>query len=395
MRMGNIARGSIFNIKVDFEKSQGSYVCDKNSNKSYLDFFGMYASLPLGYNHPTFKQADFRQEVLRSAHVKVTNCEFVSSETEEFDKVFSEYCGKGIYSNFHYCSTGALAVEAAIKTCLHYKNYKNLNVLSFKNSFHGVNSYGGFITDRFFSSLPRLKGLPEIFSTKCDYDLEQVEKHLSNADSPVTCVIVEPIQCTAGDIHHNSEFFSRIRSLCDKYDVPLVFDEIQIGFGTTGKLWFFEHLDIIPDIVLFGKKTQVSGLMTVEKLNGIFDREHVNRLEVTWNSDTIDMIRCKHIIKTFQDHNILDNVNERGEQMFKLLSKIDGIEGLRSQGLIIGFDLKDAETRNKFMKVLYNKGMICNSTGVRSIRLRPNLCLNKEDAIRGCKLIEQALREVT
>jgi len=394
MRMSNIARGSIFNIKVDFEKSQGSYVYDKNSNKSYLDFFGMYASLPLGYNHPVFKQTDFRQEVLRSAHIKVTNCEFISSETEEFDKVFSEYCGRGIYSNFHYCSTGALAVEAAIKTCLHYKNYKNLNVLSFKNSFHGVNSYGGFVTDRFYSSLPRLKGLPEIFSTKCDYDLEQVERHLSNEDNPVTCVMVEPIQCTAGDIHHAPDFFNKIRSLCDKYDVPLIFDEIQIGFGTTGKLWFFEHLDIIPDMVLFGKKTQVSGLMTIEKLNGIFDREHVNRLEVTWNSDTIDMIRCKHIIKTFQNNNVLDNVNERGEQMFNLLSKIDGIEGLRSKGLIIGFDLKDAETRDRFMKVLYNKGMICNSTGVRSIRLRPNLCLNKEDAIRGSKLIEQTLKEV-
>ena len=379
--MSNIARSSIFNIKVDFEKSQGSYVYDKNSNKSYLDFFGMYASLPLGYNHPIFKEQRFIDDIVRTSHIKVSNCEFISSETEEFDNVFSEYCGKGIYSNFHYCSTGALAVEAAIKTCLHYKNYQNLNILSFKNSFHGVNSYGGFITDRFFSSSPRLKGLPE-------------EGHLSDKENPVTCIMVEPIQCTAGDIHHPSGFFGKLRILCDKYDVPLVFDEIQIGFGATGKLWFFEQLDIIPDIVVFGKKTQVSGLMVTNKINGIFDKEHIGRLEVTWNSDTIDMIRCKYIIEAFKNNNILSNVIERGREIISLLSKTKNIKGLRSRGLIIGFDLKDKTTRDHFMRVLFSKGMICNSTGVNSIRLRPNLCLTSEDAKQGCLLIKETLEEI-
>ena len=393
--MTNIARGSIFNIKVDFEKSQGSYVYDKNSKKSYLDFFGMYASLPLGYNHPTLTSKEFNDEILRCAHIKVTNCEFISSETEEFDREFSEFCGKGIFSNFHYCSTGALAVEAAIKTCLHYKNYHTPNILSFKNSFHGVNSYGGFVTDRFFSSTPRLKGFPETFSTKCNYDLNQVENLLSNKDSPVTCVLVEPIQCTAGDIYHNGEFFNKIRFLCDKYDVPLVFDEIQVGFGTTGKLWYFEHLEITPDIVLFGKKTQVSGLMTIEKFAGIYDKENVNRLEVTWNSDTIDMIRSKFILRTIQKDKILKNVIERGQQIASLLSQIDEVEGLRSKGLIIGFDLKDPASRDQFMKVLYDKGMICNSTGRRSIRLRPNLNLSTDDALKGCELIKEALQEIS
>ena len=99
--MTNIARGSIFNIKVDFEKSNGSYVYDKNSKKPYLDFFGMYASLPLGYNHPYLKSKEFNQEILRCAHTKVTNCEFISDETQEFDKEFSEFCNKGNFSNFH------------------------------------------------------------------------------------------------------------------------------------------------------------------------------------------------------------------------------------------------------------------------------------------------------
>ena len=392
--MSNIARGSIFDIKIDFEKSAGSYIYDKNTNKYYLDFFGMYASLPLGYNHPVFGTDEFKSEILKCAHVKVTNCEFISSETEEFDKEFSEYCGNGIFSNFHYCSTGALAVEAAIKTSLHYKNYNSLNVLSFKNSFHGVNSYGGFVTDRFFSSLTRLKGLPEIFSVKCDFNLEEVEEKLRDEDNPITCLLIEPIQCTAGDIYHDKEFFKKIRDLCDKYDVPLIFDEIQIGFGATGKLWFFEHLDIVPDMVLFGKKSQVSGLMCRSKFNGIYDREHVNRLEVTWNSDTLDMIRSKFIIKTFKKENILSNVEQKGREIKKLLENNDTIKNIRGLGLILGFDLPDSRTRDRFVKSLYNKGMICNSTGIRSVRLRPSLNLCSEDLKYGCQLIAKALEEI-
>ena len=394
MKTSNIAKGSIFNIKIDFEKSNGSYIFDKNSSNYFLDFFGMYASLPLGYNHSALTSDEFKDEVLRCSHIKVTNCEFISSETEEFDIEFSEYCGRGIYSNFHYCSTGALAVEAAIKTSLHYKNYHTPNILSFKNSFHGVNSYGGFVTDRIFSSKKRLKGLPEIFSTKCSYDLDEVEAHLASKDKPVTCVLIEPIQCTAGDIYHDIKFFANVRELCDKYDVPLIFDEVQIGFGATGKLWFFEHLNVVPDIVVFGKKTQVSGLMVVDKFAGIFDRESIPRLEVTWNSDTLDMIRSKYIVRAFKELNVLENVIARGDQIFDQLSKLDGISGLRSQGLIVGFDMKDTLTRDNFMNTLYNKGMICNSTGERSIRLRPNLCITSDDITKGCKLIEEALREM-
>tara|TARA_R110002124_G_scaffold116400_9_gene272880 strand:+ start:21703 stop:22890 length:1188 start_codon:yes stop_codon:yes gene_type:complete len=393
MRTSNIAKGSTFNIKIDLEKSKGSYIFDKNSNRYFLDFFGMYASLPLGYNSPALTSEEFKKEIIRCSHTKVTNCEFISSETEEFDIEFSDYCGKGIYSNFHYCSTGALAVEAAIKTSLHYKKYHTPNILSFKNSFHGVNSYGGFVTDRFFSSNKRLKGLPEMFSTKCGYDLEEVKYHLSNKEKPVTCVLVEPIQCTAGDIHHSHEFFHTLRMLCNEHDVPLIFDEIQIGFGATGTLWFFEHLDIIPDIVIFGKKTQVSGFMAIDKFSEIFNYENVPRLEVTWNSNTLDMIRSKYIVRAYKELKVLNNVRERGYQISENLSKSKDIYDLRSRGLIIGFDLKDTGSRDRLITSLYNKGMICNSTGHRSIRLRPNLCITSEDTSLACELIKEALAE--
>ena len=134
--MRNFARNSKFNIRIDFEKSHDSFLYDKNTDKEYLDFFGMYASLPLGYNHSIFRTDKYKDEMLKASTWKVNNCEFVSDETIEFDKLFSEYAGRGAFKHFHYSCTGALAIEAAIKTCMEYKKHKEPKIISFHNSFH-------------------------------------------------------------------------------------------------------------------------------------------------------------------------------------------------------------------------------------------------------------------
>ena len=385
----NIARSTKLGINVDFEKSHGSYLCDKNSDRELLDFFGMYASLPLGYNHPIFKTKEFIDEYMRVSSFKINNCEFVSDETIEFDRMFKEYAGKGLFKHFHYSCTGALAVEAAIKTCLEHKNYHTPNIVSFENSFHGINSYGGFVTSRFPGADARLSGLPKAYSTKIRPDLIEVARTLMTTD--VTCLLVEPIQCSAGDIHFDKEFFKALRKMCDEYDVPLVFDEIQVGFGGTGKLWYFEHLGIIPDIVIFGKKTQLSGIMAKEKYGEIFSAEKSIRLEVTWDGDVADMVRCKYIMKAYQQDNILDNVNEQAKQLTRGLSEHEQILNLRNCGLIIGFDLPNAKKRDILVEDLYKNGLICNKTGEKSVRLRPNLNLSEQEASHALEIIKEIM----
>lgn len=392
MRKSNIARSSKFNINVDYEKSSGSTLYDSNTDNAYLDFFGMYASLPLGYNHPIFKTEEFINEYLRASSFKINNCEFTSKETIEFDELFEEYAGQGLFKHFHYTCTGALAVEAAIKTCIEHTSHQAPLILSFNNSFHGINSYGGFVTSRFPGAAARLNGFPEVFSVKIDCDLEQVEKQLKT--NSLTCVLVEPIQCSAGDIHQDIEFFKGLRSLCNIYGVPLIFDEIQIGFGGTGKLWYFEHLGIEPDIVIFGKKTQLSGIMAKEHLGSIFSPSRSIRLEVTWDGDVADMIRCKYIIRAYNESKILDNVRIQAETLKSNLSELKAIRNYRSQGLIIGFDLTTAEERDRLVKRLYENGLICNSTGQKSIRLRPNLAISEIDTTNAIDIIKKSLGEL-
>jgi len=375
--MRNIARSSKFNLNVDFKNSHGSYLFDKNSNRKFLDLFGMYASLPLGYNHSIFKTKEFEEEYKNVSSFKINNCEFVSDETLEFDNIFAEFAGRGIFKHFHYSCTGALAVEAAIKTCIEHQGHKEPKILSFNNSFHGINSYGGFITSRFPGADARLKGFPEVFSIKVEYDLAQIEDKMSQHD--ITCVLVEPIQCSAGDIHHPHAFYRELSELCKIYSVPLVFDEIQIGFGGTGKLWYYEHLDVVPDIVIFGKKTQLSGIMVQEKLGSIFAPGKGIKLEVTWDGDVSDMVRCKYIIKAYKQKNILQNVINQSNKLCSALKDIEFIKNLRHSGLIIGFDLTNQKTRDMIIKELYNHGLICNSTGSKSIRLRPNLAITSKE----------------
>ena len=385
-----LARNSQFGINVDFEKSHDSYIFDKTTNREILDFFGMYASLPLGYNHSIFKTERFKKEYLMASTFKINNCEFVSDQTIEFDKKFTKFAGKGIYQNFHYTCTGALAVESAIKVCLDYKNYHFPKIISFNNSFHGINSYSSFITSRFPGSKERLEGLPQIFSLNLEMDLGRVEDELKKGD--VTCVLVEPIQCSAGDLYQDETFFKKLRKLCTAYDVPLIFDEIQIGFGGTGKLWFFEHLDIEPDIVVFGKKTQLSGIMVKQRYSKIFEPPRSKRIEVTWDGDLSDMIRCKYVIEAYEKYDILKNVEKQSKTIVTKLSSLNNIQNLRNCGLIIGFDLKSNEERDTIVQRLFENGLICNRAGSNSIRLRPSLNINSDEVEESIKIFKKVIK---
>ena len=159
--MNNTTRKTQYGIKIDFEKSHGSYLFDKITNEEYLDFFGMYATLALGYNHPIFESEDFKNRMLKIASCKIVNNEILSDEAQSFDKSFTEYVSlNGKFSHFHYSCTGALAIEAAVKTAIDYKGYENPRIISFGGSFHGINGYGGFFTERIGGPGQRLNGFP-------------------------------------------------------------------------------------------------------------------------------------------------------------------------------------------------------------------------------------------
>ena len=140
--MKNISRSSMFGIKIDFEKSKGSILYDKVTKREFIDFFGMYSTVALGYNHPIYSSDEFQKKIVNVAKCKITNCEILSEEAEDFNKHFTDYVSLGgKYTHFHYSCTGALAIEAAVKTAIDYKGYSNPMIISFNESFHGINGH--------------------------------------------------------------------------------------------------------------------------------------------------------------------------------------------------------------------------------------------------------------
>ena len=382
---------SVFNIKIDFDKSYGSFIFDKTTNKSYLDFMGMYSSLPVGYNHSLFKNPSFKNDIEKISPLKLVNCEILSDEFNDFYNTFKSFTSLNKYSNYHFTCTGALANEAAIKTAMWYKGPRpDGYILSIKNSFHGINSFGNIITSRFPNVQVRQGSLPGEYTWPVADNLQQAIDHVNSNPYNLQGVIIEPIQATFGDNYLNKSLLKKLAKVCSKNDIPLIFDEVQTGFLTSGTTWYFEQLNIFPDIVVFGKKTQVSGIMVKESHSKVFENQ--KRLSVTYDGDLVDMVRSKYIMDYLANNNIIKNVNKQGKKLYKGLKKLPQLKNLRQTGLLIAFDFETSEKRNIFYQNLYLNQMICNPTGEKSIRMRPNLCVTDEEIKISLEKIKASLK---
>ena len=134
--------------------------------------------------------------------------------------------------------------------------------------------------------------------------------------------------------------------------------------------------------------------MVNERCSDIFKKDQVTRLEVTWDADVLDMIRCKYIIDAYKRYDILQNVQNQEKQLLEILEKYEELKNPRACGLIAAFDLDTSERRNAFVQALYSNGMIVNKTGEKSIRLRPALSLSDENIISADKIIRKSLQNI-
>ncbi|HYR89092.1 MAG TPA: aminotransferase class III-fold pyridoxal phosphate-dependent enzyme [Terriglobia bacterium] len=407
-------RSSMFGIKLDLKRSKGAFIYDLGRNEFLLDLFGLYSSLPLGYNHPIFDEDSFKEEILAAAHVKIPNCEMATPEGDRFLEAFSNHPSMKPFKYFHFACTGALAIEAAIKTSIDHRGSKRPRVITFKESFHGINGYGGILTHRFAGVLKRLEGFPgHYWGEPLDNPvvryragekyvdeglragvLERIRAELRNdPERNVAAVLVEPIQCTAGDQYFDLEFLRNLRALCTEFDVPLVFDEVQTGFGATGTIWYFEQCGFVPDIVAFGKKTQTSGIMVREPFGKIFDTPV--RLEVTWDGDVLDMIRCRYVLEAYRRFKILDNVDVRSDFIGRHLRSIGGIQNVRNAGLLFAFDFDTTYDRDAYVRAMRERQTVVLATQERTVRWRPHLAFTADETELAVTRTAEALSALT
>lgn len=388
----------------------------------------MFASVSVGYNHPhlTEKSAWLGKMAVN----KPTLADVYSEEYAGFMEVFERVA---IPKDLQYCffiDGGTLAVENALKACFDWKTRKNFEkgiekeagiCIHFKQAFHGRSGYTLSMTNtadpRKYQYFPRFEwprinnphltfpvteeGLAETVQNENLALLKIKEAIVANQDT-VACIIIEPIQAEGGDNHFRDEFFIALREICDEHEVLLIFDEVQTGIGITGKMWAYEHFSVVPDVISFGKKTQVCGILAnKEKFdqvpNNVF-RES-SRINSTFGGNLIDMLRFQLILEVIEQENLVENARIVGQYLLERLQDLAQrfpavFSNARGRGLMCAIDLPSGEQRDKLREVLYDDGLIILACGYRSVRFRPHLNASREEVDLAIKKITDNISKI-
>ena len=384
-----------FHIVVDQTRSLGSYVVDLNTGKRYLDCYSQFASQPLGWKHSSLIKA--QAEMGYAGRVKLANSDMYSEEYADFVEKFSEVTPD--FKHYFFIDGGALGVENALKAAFDWKAKKlkythsldinNLDVIHLKNAFHGRTGYTLSLTN----TTPEKTALfPKFRWTTVEPNWEDVERHIHR---DVAAIIVEPIQGEGGDNHFPLVFFKNLRRIADENDCLLIFYEVQTGMGLTGKMWAYEHFDIVPDMMCFGKKTQVCGFCSTDRIDEVKDNvfNTSGRINSTWGGNIVDMVRFRYIVDAIQNNKLVDNAHHIGSHLLWCLRTIRELDNVRGRGLMIAFDLPTPELRDRMTELL-QENMIVLKCGSHSIRLRPPLTFSEEDADTVCQYIREALEKL-
>ena len=416
-----------FDPIIDLDKSHGSYLVDHRDGSEYLDMFSMYASGAVGYNHPYIVS---NKEILGQLAInKTTLSDVYNIHYADFLEVFNDLAIPEYLKNTFFIDGGSLAVENALKAAFDWKKRKNLEkgstasgdkIIYFNQAFHGRSGYTLTLTNTsdprktmYFPKFPWFKldnpklsfpitddVLNNVISKEEDVvnDLKQII--LENKDD-VAAIILEPIQGEGGDNHFRNEFMVALRSICDENDILFILDEVQTGIGITGKMWAHEHFTIKPDIISFGKKTQVCGLLAGDRINEVDMNvfKESSRINSTFGGNLVDMYRFKLILEIIESENLLQNAQDKGEYLLDNIKKISNefpgyILNPRGTGLFCAFDLPSQIERDKLLGMLLHEKVLILGSGDNSVRFRPHLNVEKEDLDLAFHVILKTLKKM-
>ncbi|MEP6811008.1 MAG: L-lysine 6-transaminase [Chthoniobacterales bacterium] len=417
-----------FKIVFDLERSRGSYMYDAPSGRRLIDFYGFFGSVPVGYNHPHFEKPEVQAELLKAASIKIANSDVYSEAYADFVETFTRVAPLPPLSRYLFIEGGALAVENCLKAAMDWKVRKNMaagrgergtEILHFRHAFHGRSGYTMSLTNTdpkkvalfakfdwprvstpFLNfSLPESEREADVIARERKSE-DEIMKFVAERGVDIAGIIIEPIQGEGGDNHFRKEWLQTLRRICDENEMLLIFDEVQCGGGTTGRNWCCEHFGVMPDLVAFGKKIQVCGVIAGPRLDEVKDNAFrlPSRLNSTWGGNFTDMVRSKHFLQIIEEEKLVENAAKVGARIVESLRAIavecPMLTAVRGRGLFIAFDLPDAETRDKLWKSLYEAGLFTLKSGDRALRFRPALDLTPEVADEAMEILRQHCRSL-
>jgi L-lysine 6-transaminase len=398
---------------MDLEKSKGVYIHDSRTGQDYLDLFTSFASWPIGYSHPMMSEPDFVHELTLAAQNNIANSDIYTTQMADFVQAFSTRATPSNYNYHFWVAGGALAVENALKVAFDWKAHKlgvgqandgnDLVVLHFKGAFHGRSGYTMSLTNtdpKKVALFPKF-GWPRVSTPAVEFDndgricndIEALEQQaLADIDAAfecyagrIACIIIEPMQGEGGDNHFRTEFLAALRRIADEREALLIFDEVQTGFFGSGKPWLWEHHGVEPDVVAFGKKTQVCGLYANSRVDDVPENvfHTSSRINSTWGGNLVDMVRCRRFIEIIEKEQLAANVAARGAEFLgglrDLARERGHITNARGVGSLVAFTLDSAATRDKMLCDLYAQKVLALASGERAIRFRLPLIISADE----------------
>ncbi|MBW4646670.1 MAG: aspartate aminotransferase family protein [Goleter apudmare HA4340-LM2] len=382
------------------ERGAGCRVWD-TQGKEYLDFVAGIATCTLGHAHPAMVEAVTRQ--IQKLH-HVSNLYYIPEQGELAQWIIQHSCAERVF----FCNSGAEANEAAIKLARKYAHtvmdIEKPIIVTANASFHGrtlatITATGQPKYQKYFDPLvPGFHYVPY-------NDIGAVESAISELDEGdyrVAAILIEPLQGEGGVRPGDTTYFRRLREICDETGVLLIFDEVQVGMGRSGKLWGYEHLGVEPDIFTSAKGLGGGipiGAMMSKKFCDVFQPgEHAS----TFGGNPFVCGVALAVCQTLEKENILQNVQERGEQLREGLRAIalkypHHITEVRGWGLINGLELQaDIQlTAADIVKAAIQQGLLLVPAGAKVLRFVPPLIVTEAEINTALQAVDQVLSTVT
>jgi L-lysine 6-transaminase len=413
-----------YEFVLDLDRSHGSILVDARDGTEYLDLFTFFASSALGMNHPALcGDAEFVAELGRVAVNKPSNSDVYTMPMARFVETFVRVLGDPALPHLFFIDGGALAVENALKIAFDWKSRWNeshdvdarlgTKVLHLENAFHGRSGYTMSLTntdpkkvDRFPKfdwpriPAPSINGHPDVEAAEREALIAARAAFEANPHD-IACFIAEPIQGEGGDNHFRPRFLLAMQALCREFDSLFVLDEVQTGVGLTGTAWAYQQLGLEPDIVAFGKKAQVCGVMAGRRVDDVSDNVFVvpSRINSTWGANLTDMVRARRILEVIENDGLIERAAELGRHLLAELRALQSrhpvVSDARGRGLMCALTLPTPRLRDEVVAQLReDEHVILLGCGTSSLRLRPALTVSRAELNRAVAALDRVLAAI-
>ncbi|WP_373494743.1 aspartate aminotransferase family protein [Aquiflexum sp.] len=385
--LAHLAQTTDFPLMIEIERAEGVYMYGPDG-KSYIDLISGIGVSNVGHRHPKVLEA-IREQLDKYLHLMVYG-EFVQSPQTLLAKALCETLPSHL-DNVYFVNSGSEAVEGALKLAKRFTNRREIIscVDAYHGSSHGSLSVGGNeIFKRAYR--PLLPGIKNVVYGS----FQQLEEITQNT----AAFIVETIQGEAGIRVACSDYFHALRKKCNETGTLLIMDEIQAGFGRTGKFWAFEHFGIVPDILVcakgMGGGMPIGAFIANKEVMGAFKNNPLLGHITTFGGHPVSAAASLATIKVIQEEKLLDQVENKAN-LFKKLLVHPKIKFIRNKGLMMAVEFESFDVLKPIIDRAIEKGVItdwflfCDD----AMRIAPPLVITEEEIEKACRVILDAVEE--